>query len=47
MGRPRYNQCMPLGVSVLVNASKYNINPSAFDGKTPLATYEVDITFST
>jgi len=47
LGQIPYNQCMPLGVSVLVNASKYNINPSAFDGKTPLATYEVDITFST
>jgi len=47
LGQIPYDQCMPLGVSVLVNASKYNINPSAFNGKTPLATYEVDITFST
>jgi len=47
LGQISQDQCMTLGVSVLVNASKYNINPSAFNGKTPLATYEVDITFST
>ena len=47
LGQISQGRCITLGVSVLVNASNYNINPSAFNGKTPLATYEVDITFST
>ncbi|MFP3252233.1 MAG: hypothetical protein RXO32_10970, partial [Thermoproteus sp.] len=37
--------CITLGVSVLVNATDYN--PTLFNGQNVLATYEVDITFST
>jgi len=47
LGTILQKQCITLGVYVLVNATKYNINPSAFNGQTVLATYEVDITFST
>jgi hypothetical protein len=40
LGTISQGQCIPLGVSVLVDPS------GRADGKTVLATYEVDITFS-
>ncbi|MGC8583290.1 MAG: hypothetical protein ACP5MH_06120, partial [Thermoproteus sp.] len=42
------NPCITLGVSVLVNSTAYSTDPTKnfANGTTPLATYEVDITFS-
>ena len=45
LGTISQGQCIPLGVSVLVDPSAYS--KGLADGKTVLATYEVDITFST
>jgi len=45
LGQISQNQCITLGVSVLVDPSAKSAGVA--DGKTPLATYEVDITFST
>jgi len=45
LGTIQQNQCIQLGVSVLVNATDYN--PTLFNGQNVLATYEVDIMFST
>jgi hypothetical protein len=45
LGQIPQDQCIPLGVSVLVDPSAYSAGVA--NGKTALATYEVDITFST
>jgi len=45
LGTIQQNRCITLGVSVLVDPSAYSAGVA--DGKTVLATYEVDITFST
>ena len=45
LGTIQQNQCIQLGVSVLVDPSAYSAGVA--NGKTVLATYEVDITFST
>ncbi|MFP3267755.1 MAG: hypothetical protein RXQ56_09905 [Thermoproteus sp.] len=45
LGTISQGQCIILGVYVLVDPSAYTAGLA--DGKTPLATYEVDITFST
>ena len=45
LGQIQQGQCITLGVSVLVDPSAYS--KGLADGKTVLATYEVDITFST
>jgi hypothetical protein len=45
LGRISQGQCIPLGVSVLVDPGAYSAGVA--NGKTVLATYEVDITFST
>jgi len=49
LGQIPQNQCMQLGVSVLVKPSAYSTNSAnnLANGNTQLATYEVDITFST
>ncbi|KUO88039.1 MAG: hypothetical protein AT715_04145 [Thermoproteus sp. JCHS_4] len=48
-GTIQQNQCITLGVSVLVDPSAYSTNTAnnLANGKTVLATYEVDIMFST
>ena len=48
-GQILYDQCMQLGVSVLVKPSAYSTNSAnnLANGNTQLAIYEVDITFST
>jgi len=48
LGTISQGQCIPLGVSVLVNPSAYSTNSAnnLANGKIALATYEVDITFS-
>jgi hypothetical protein len=45
LGQIQQGQCIPLGVSVLVDPGAYSAGVA--NGKTVLATYEVDITFST
>ncbi len=45
LGQILQGQCIPLGVSVLVDPSAYSAGVA--NGATVLATYEVDITFST
>jgi len=45
LGQILQGQCIPLGVSVLVDPSAYSAGVA--NGKTVLATYEVDIMFST
>ncbi|MFP3198502.1 MAG: hypothetical protein RXR06_01315, partial [Thermoproteus sp.] len=49
LGTISLGQCMPLGVSVLVKPSAYSTNSAnnLANGTVVLATYEVDITFST
>jgi hypothetical protein len=49
LGQILQDQCITLGVSVLVDPSAYSTNSAnnLANGKTVLATYEVDITFST
>jgi len=49
LGTISQGQCIILGVYVLVDPSAYSTNSASnhADGKTVLATYEVDITFST
>ncbi|MFP3193538.1 MAG: hypothetical protein RXR02_10540 [Thermoproteus sp.] len=49
LGQIPQDQCITLGVSVLVDPSAYSTNSAnnLANGKTELAIYEVDITFST